>query len=115
MRSTSPIHQRVIDGLLSATTAAFAAIPGIAPTMTSNWALIAWTAGSSGRRCSDSTVSSAPASVARSSEADSSALPDPDQGDGHDRHGDDGEQDAEQDEQVGVAHDSPYPSVRAFM
>src|SRR5215207_4033126 len=58
-------------GLLSATTAALAAIPGIAPTMTSNWALIALTAGSSGRRCSDSTVSRASASVVRPLDVDS--------------------------------------------
>src|SRR6476646_5117633 len=52
-------------GLLSATIAALRAMPGRAPRMTSNWALIALTAPASGRRCSDSTVSSAPASVAR--------------------------------------------------
>src|SRR6478609_629349 len=52
-------------GLRSATIAALRAMPGRAPRMTSNWALIAVTAPSSGRRCSDSTVSSAPASVAR--------------------------------------------------
>src|SRR4029077_15408000 len=55
-------------GLRSATTAAFLAIPGSAPRMTSNWALIAFTAGSSGRRCCDSTPCKAPASVASPSE-----------------------------------------------
>ena len=90
-------------------------MPGIAPTITSNCALIAWTAGSSGRRCSDSTVSSAAASVARSLEVGLEPRADPDQRDGDDRHDDDGEQDAEEDEHVGVAHDSPYPSVSAFI
>src|SRR5262249_20530605 len=51
-------------GLLSATIAAFRPIPGSAPRMMSNWALIALTDGSSGRRCSASTISSAPPSVA---------------------------------------------------
>ena len=55
-------------GLLSATIAALRAIPGSALRMMSNWALIALTAGSSGRRCSVSTPSSAPASVARPAE-----------------------------------------------
>src|SRR4051794_22224064 len=57
------------DGLRSATIAALAPMPGSAERITSNWALIACTAGSSGRRCSDSTPSSAPASAARPSEA----------------------------------------------
>ena len=80
----------------------------------SNWALIALTAGSSGRRCSDSTVSSAPASVARFLEIDSRPHPDPDQRAGE--HDDDhhGEQDAE-DDQCGLAHFPPYPSVSAFI
>src|SRR4051794_27073079 len=56
------------DGLLWATIAALAAMPGSAPRIVSNCALIAVTAGSSGRRCSASTLSSAPLSVARSSE-----------------------------------------------
>src|ERR1700759_5874048 len=70
-------HDRYSDpledhrGLLSATTAAFLAIPGRAPVITSNWALIALTAGSSGRRCSASTPSRAPASVASPREASS--------------------------------------------
>src|SRR3954452_1541703 len=51
-------------GLRSATTAALRAMPGRAPRMISNWALIAVTAPSSGRRCSSSTPSSAVASVA---------------------------------------------------
>src|SRR5664279_945617 len=55
-------------GLLSATIAAFLAIPGSAPRMMSNCALIALTAPSSGRRCCDSTPSSADASVASPSE-----------------------------------------------
>src|SRR3990172_9405924 len=55
-------------GLLSATIAALPAIPGSAPRMMSNCALIALTAPSSGRRCCDSTPCSAVASVARPSE-----------------------------------------------
>src|SRR5918994_4169713 len=55
-------------GLLSATIAALRPIPGSAPRMTSNCWLIALTAGSSGRRCSASTVSSAEPSMARPSE-----------------------------------------------
>src|SRR6185503_9978539 len=51
-------------GLLSATMAALAPMPGSADRMMSNCALIALTAGSSGFRCSFSTISSAPASVA---------------------------------------------------
>ena len=51
-------------GLRSATIGGLAAIPGSAPRMTSNWALIALTAPSSGRRCSDSTPCSAEPSVA---------------------------------------------------
>jgi hypothetical protein len=43
------------------------------------------------------------------------AAPDTDQRNGHDRDDHDGEQDAEENEQVRVAHDSPYPSVRAFI
>src|SRR6185436_12193069 len=58
------------EGLLSATMAAFAAMPGSAPRIVSNWALIALTDGSSVRRCSDSTISSAPASVASVSEVE---------------------------------------------
>src|SRR5215207_7555063 len=50
--------------LRSATIAAFPAIPGSAPRMISNCALIALTAGSSGRRCSASTVCSADDRVA---------------------------------------------------
>src|SRR3954468_13309982 len=61
-RADPPENHR---GLLSATTAALRAIPGRAPRMISNWALIAVTAPSSGRRCSSSTPSSASASVAR--------------------------------------------------
>ena len=84
--------------------------------MTSNCALIALTAGSSGRRCSDSTVSSASAergeALARS---DSRPAADPDQRRGEHGDHDDGEQDAEQHEHVGVAHASPYPSVSAFI
>src|SRR6187455_2321789 len=55
-------------GLLSATIAALRAIPGSAPRMTSNCALIAVTAPSSGRRCSDSTPCSAAASDASPAE-----------------------------------------------
>src|SRR3989337_410787 len=55
-------------GRLSATIAAFVAIPGSAPRMMSNCALIALTAPSSGRRCSASTPCSAVASVASPSE-----------------------------------------------
>src|SRR5712692_11073156 len=55
-------------GLLSATIAALPAIPGSAPRMMSNCPLIALTAPSSGRRCSDSTPCSADASVASPSE-----------------------------------------------
>src|SRR3990172_2276019 len=55
-------------GLLSATIAALLAIPGSAPRMMSNCSLIALTAPSSGRRCSDSTPCSADASVASPSE-----------------------------------------------
>src|SRR5712691_562676 len=55
-------------GLLSATIAALPAIPGNAPRMVSNCPLIALTAPSSGRRCSDSTPSSAVASVASPAE-----------------------------------------------
>ena len=47
-------------------------MPGMAPMITSNWALIAFTAGSSGRRCSASTPSSAVDSVASPFEIDSS-------------------------------------------
>jgi hypothetical protein len=47
---------------------------------------------------------------------DSLELPaDENQGDGEHRHDDDREQDAEQYECVGIAHDWPYPSVSAFM
>ena len=46
-------------GLLSATIAALRAMPGSAPRMMSNWALIALTEPSSGRRCCASTPSSA--------------------------------------------------------
>src|SRR6201999_4218647 len=52
------------DGLLSATIAALAAMPGRAPVMIANCALIASTAGLSGARWPDSTPSSASASVA---------------------------------------------------
>src|SRR5204863_9163952 len=55
-------------GLLSATIDALRAIPGRAPRITSNCALIALTAGPSGRRCSDSTPWSAPSSAASPSE-----------------------------------------------
>src|SRR6202044_664628 len=55
-------------GLLSATIAALLAIPGRAPRMMSNCALIALTAPSSGRRCSDSTPCRAVDSVASPSE-----------------------------------------------
>src|ERR1039457_3930073 len=55
-------------GLLSATIAALRAIPGSAPRMVSNCALIALTAPSSGRRWSDSTACNADASVARPAE-----------------------------------------------
>src|SRR4029077_3262357 len=61
-------------GLLSATTAALRAIPGSAPRITSNCPLIAVTAPSSGRRCSDSTPCNAPASAASPPEIDSRRL-----------------------------------------
>ena len=81
-------------GLLSATTAALLAIPGSAPRMTSNWALIALTAGSSGRRCSASTPSSAVPSVARPSEILVEAAAHLDQRDGEHEHDDDRQHDA---------------------
>ena len=83
-------------GLLSATTAALAPMPGSADRMMSNWALIAFTAGSSGRRCSDSTVSSASASVARPCGDVAQAAADLDQRDGEHGDDDDGEQDAQE-------------------
>src|SRR5262249_28055792 len=69
---TDPLEDHL--GLPSATTDAFFAIPGSALTITSNWALIGLTASCSGRRCSDSTVPSADASVASFSEVDSSLV-----------------------------------------
>src|SRR3954454_8680549 len=57
-------------GLRSATIAALRAIPGSALRITSNWALMALTAGSSGRRCSASTDVNAEPSVASPLEID---------------------------------------------
>ena len=111
-RVSDPLERHC--GLLSATIAAFAAIPGIAPRITSNCALIALTAGSSGRRCSDSTPSSAPASVASFFEVDSRSDADPDQRAREDRDDHDRQHDAE-DDQGGLAHLPPNPSVSAFM
>ena len=56
--------------------------------MMSNCALIALTAGSSGRRCSASTPCSAPASVARPVEIRVEAAADDDQRGGEHRHDD---------------------------
>ena len=97
-------------------------MPGRAERITSNWALIAFTAGSSGRRCSASTPSSAPERVARPSEIAGEAAADQDQRDREHRDHDEAKQDAEHD--VGVrahagtsswASASPNPSVSAFM
>ena len=84
--------------------------------MISNWALIAVTAGSSGRRCSDSTPSSAPPSVARFLEIDSRRSRTTISADGEHHHDDDGEQHAQDDQEMGLVHAaSPKPSVSAFM
>src|SRR5262249_53900121 len=61
-------------GRLSATSAAFFAMPGSALRMMSNCALIALTAGSSGRRCSSSTVDNATARAARFADVVASRL-----------------------------------------
>ena len=90
-------------------------MPGSAPRMISNWALIALTAGSSGRRCSASTPSSAAAE--RREALGDPRQPPADLDEREREHGDDddGEHDAEQDEDVVGAHAPPNPSVSAFM
>ena len=90
------------------------AIPGSAPRMMSNCALIAVTAPSSGRRCSDSTLCNADDSVASPSEVRLRLLRTRISG-GEDGDDDDRQHDAEEDQQVLVAHASANPSVSAFM
>ncbi len=63
--------------------------------MMSNWALMAFTAGSSGRRCSDSTISSAPARVREALGDVAQAAADLEQRDREHGHDDDREQDAQ--------------------
>ena len=90
-------------------------MPGSAPRMMSNWALIALTAGSSGRRCSASTASQRAAERREALGDRVQARADLDQRDGEHGDDDDGEQDAQKRQQVRVAHAAPYPSVSAFM
>ena len=108
-RTTFPIHQRVIAASARRRSRPCAAMPGSAPRMTSNWALIALTAPSSGRRCSDSTPCSADAERREPLGDPVEAPAHHDQRDGQHDHDDDREHDAQQDQQVRVAHAAPVP------
>ena len=90
-------------------------MPGSAPRMTSNCPLIAFTEPSSGRRCSASTLWSADPSVASPWEILKQAPAHLDQRGGQHEDDDDGEQDAQEGQQVRGAHVAPNPSVSAFM
>ena len=84
-------------------------MPGSAPRMMSNCALIAVTAPSSGRRCSASTPCRAEASVASPAEIRRQAPAHLDQRDGEHEHDDRREDDAQESEEMRVAHARPEP------
>ena len=114
-RTIEPIHQSVTCGLLSATIAALLAMPGSAPRMMSNCALMALTEPSSGRRCCCLDAVERGGERRETRRRPLEALADDDQRGRQDEHDDHGEHDGQEREQMGAAHLPPNPSVSAFM